>query len=95
MSDGMTDAARAESIDAKCKRLDEHVERLEKRADKLDEKVDMLTTVILGLSETNRHQQTAAEHAHAQAGELLAAMRKLTATNEAITQFLLTREGGS
>lgn len=88
MSDGMTDAARLPDDLAD---LRAHIARLEDRATATDKKVDVLTTVVLGLSDTLRHQQAAAEHAHKQTAELLAAMRKLTATNEAISDFLLAK----
>jgi phage shock protein A len=88
MSDGMTDAR---DEDKRIAQLSEAVARLEANASKVDTKVDMLTTLVLGLQGTLKHQQLAATHAHAEAGERLAAMSKLMATNEAISEFLLAK----
>jgi hypothetical protein len=89
----MTDASSLD-LDAKCAQLEAHIARLEMRMLEGLRKADHAAEVALGAIETVKHQQSAAEHAHAQTAELLAAMRKLLAMTESLAQAALAKVHG-
>jgi hypothetical protein len=62
---------------------------LERRVADAERKAERAVITALGAVETIKHMQRAAEHAHAQQAEQLAAMRKMLGIVEALSSHVL------
>jgi hypothetical protein len=71
--------------------LKNHVVAVEARASHAEKRADDAASVALGAVETIKHFQKAAEHGHAQTGEILAATRKMVGVVETLAAAVLSK----
>lgn len=62
------------------------IDALERWRTATEKKLELAVQIALGSVETIRHMQAAAEHAHAKAGEEMAAQKKMVVMFEALAK---------